>query len=62
MSPGGAHFIIYQDAKKEWRWRLIAGNGNVLADSGEGYTKKADAEKGVEFIRNSAASANIVVA
>lgn len=33
-------FKIYTDRKKEWRWRLIATNGRIIADSGEGYTRK----------------------
>lgn len=31
---------LYQDASREWRWRLKARNGNILADSGEGYKRK----------------------
>lgn len=31
---------IYQDAKKEWRWRMLASNGRILAEGGEGYKKK----------------------
>jgi uncharacterized protein len=34
------HFEVYKDSKGEWRWRLIARNGRVLADSGEGYKSK----------------------
>jgi uncharacterized protein YegP (UPF0339 family) len=26
-----------KDKKGEWRWRLKATNGRILADSGEGY-------------------------
>lgn len=29
---------------KEWRWRLKAGNGKIVA-SGEGHRDKADAER-----------------
>lgn len=28
---------VYLDAKGEWRWRLIARNGRLIACSGEGY-------------------------
>lgn len=31
---------VYQDARGEWRWSLIACNGRKLADSGEGYTRR----------------------
>lgn len=37
-----AHFELYCDAKKEYRWRLVASNGNTIADSGEGYKRKAE--------------------
>jgi uncharacterized protein YegP (UPF0339 family) len=30
-------FIIWQDAKGEWRWTLRARNGRIVADSSEGY-------------------------
>lgn len=33
---------MYQDKAGEWRWRFRAKNGNVLADSGEGYKNKGD--------------------
>ena len=36
-------FEIYRDAAGEWRWRLVAGNGRIVADSGEGYSRKASA-------------------
>lgn len=35
-------FQIYQDAAGEWRWRAKARNGEIMADSAEGYTRKAD--------------------
>ena len=33
-------FEIYEDASGEWRWRLRATNGKIIATSGEGYVKK----------------------
>lgn len=32
-----ARFEVYVDEADEHRWRLVHDNGNVLADSGEGY-------------------------
>lgn len=32
----------YKDAAGEWRWRRVADNGNVIADSAEGYKNKGD--------------------
>ena len=31
-------YYYYQNAKGEWRWRLQAANGRIVADSGESYT------------------------
>ena len=33
---------FYQDKKNEWRWRRLAANGEVLADSAEGYVNHSD--------------------
>lgn len=52
-------FYIYRDYKREWRWRLFASNGNIIADSGEGYTRKANCKRTIASIRKRAASARI---
>jgi uncharacterized protein YegP (UPF0339 family) len=44
-------FEVYQDAGQEFRWRLKAGNGQVLATAGQGYQAKADCQKGVERLK-----------
>jgi len=33
----GATFELYRDREGQYRWRLRHDNGNILADSGEGY-------------------------
>lgn len=33
-------FQVYRDKAGEWRWRLRAKNGRIVADSGEGYKRK----------------------
>ena len=38
---------VYQDARNEYRWRIRAENGSILADSGEGYKNKADCLHGL---------------
>ncbi len=55
----GATFEIYQDARKEYRWRLKAGNGQVIATSGQGYKAKADCRHGIEVIQKEAAAARV---
>lgn len=35
--------VIYQDQADEWRWRLVAANGETIADSAEGYVSRSNA-------------------
>jgi len=44
-------FEVYQDVSKEWRFRLIAGNGEIVAVS-EGYKTKQGARKGTQAVTN----------
>lgn len=37
---------FYQDDSGEWRWRAVAPNGRIVADSGEGYKNRGDCEAG----------------
>lgn len=41
-----AHFEVFEDKAGEWRWRLVAANGEPVAAS-EAYTTQAHAEHGV---------------
>ncbi|MES3160681.1 MAG: DUF1508 domain-containing protein [Halorubrum sp.] len=54
-----AAFEVYRDAGGEWRWRLIHENGNVLADSGEGYSSRGTARQGLESVRSNVADAPV---
>jgi uncharacterized protein YegP (UPF0339 family) len=54
-----AAFEVYQDASDEWRWRLLARNGNIIADSAEGYSSKISALNGVDTVRSVARDARI---
>lgn len=53
-------FHLYRDKKREWRWRLKASNGRVIAESGEGYKRKAGALAGIELVRAYASDVEIV--
>jgi uncharacterized protein YegP (UPF0339 family) len=46
-------FQVYQDAAGEWRWRLVAGNDRIIADSGEGYRDRRDCLHGIELVKES---------
>ncbi len=54
-----ATFELYRDQADEWRWRLVHDNGNVIADSGEGYDRKAGARKGIESVKKNAPDATV---
>lgn len=45
MTERGSEVEIYQDKAGEWRWRILAGNGQTMADSGEGYDSKFNCER-----------------
>ena len=52
-------FEVYKDKAGEFRFRLKAKNGEIIATS-EGYKKKAGALNGIESIKKNAPDANIV--
>lgn len=45
-------FQVYKDAAGEWRWRLVSGNGRIIAVSGEGYEHRTDCLHGVEIVKD----------
>jgi uncharacterized protein YegP (UPF0339 family) len=53
-------FEIYADASGQYRWRLIAANGQNVASSGESFSSKANAIRAAENVRDNAGSATIV--
>ena len=52
-------FEIYTDKAGEFRFRLKAGNGQIIAVS-EGYTAKAGCVNGIESVKKNAADSDIV--
>ncbi|HXI23290.1 MAG TPA: DUF1508 domain-containing protein [Pyrinomonadaceae bacterium] len=46
-------YIYYKDAKGEWRWRLKASNGRIIADSGEGYTTESNCLADIDRVKAS---------
>jgi hypothetical protein len=51
-------FELYKDGRGEYRFRLKAGNGEIIAVS-EGYSSKSGAENGIESVRNNAPTAKV---
>ncbi|WP_436911573.1 DUF1508 domain-containing protein [Halosimplex marinum] len=56
-----ARFELYEDAGGKWRWRLRHRNGNVVADGGQGYTRKHNAQKGMASVRRNALGATTLL-
>lgn len=52
-------FEMYRDKAGEFRFRLKARNGEIIATS-EGYSSKAACENGIESVRKNAPIAEIV--
>ena len=52
-------FEVYQDKAGKFRFRLKAGNGEIVA-SGEAYDTKASAKAGCEAVMNAAKDPKVV--
>ena len=52
-------FEVYKDKAGKYRFRLKAGNGEIVA-TGEAYESKASALNGCEAVQRAAAGATIV--
>lgn len=51
-------FEIYKDAGGEFRFRIVASNGNILASS-QGYNQKQSAKDTIASIQANAAGASV---
>ncbi len=40
-------FEVYE-SKSKWYWRFVARNGRIMADGGQGYHNKGNAQKAVK--------------
>ena len=54
-----AKFEVYKDKKGDFRFRLVASNGQVIATS-QGYKSKASCMKGIESVRKNAPKTGVV--
>ena len=52
-------FVYYKDKKGKYRFRLKAGNGEIIA-VGEADESKAGCLNGIESVRKNAADADVV--
>lgn len=54
-----AKFFITEDKKGEYRWKLVSGNGQIIANSGESYKAKDSCVSGIEAIKRDAGTAQV---
>ncbi|MCK5128968.1 MAG: YegP family protein [Clostridiales bacterium] len=52
-------FEVYKDKKGEFRFRLKASNGQIIA-TGEGYSSKAACLNGIESVKKNAPKAKVI--
>ena len=52
------YFEVYQDRRKQWRWRLKAANNRIIAH-GEAHTRERDAWRAVKTVREAAHKARV---
>ena len=56
-----ATFEVYEDGGGKWRWRMVHRNGNIIADSAEGYSSRLAAVDGLDAVRALAPTARLDV-
>lgn len=44
-----ARMYVYQ-SRDGWRWRLVAQNGNIIADSGQAYKSRRNARDAARMV------------
>jgi uncharacterized protein len=56
--PMAGKFELYKDKAGKFRFRLKAGNGEIIA-TGEAYESKASAKNGIASVQKNAADAKV---
>jgi uncharacterized protein YegP (UPF0339 family) len=46
-------YYVYKDNAGYWRWRLLAANNHIVADSSEGYFNKQDCLAAIKLVKSS---------
>jgi len=54
-----ATFQLYEDTAGEYRWRLRHDNGEIIADSAQGYSSKQKAKQGMNSVKTNAPAAAV---
>lgn len=50
------YYKMYKDVSGQWRWRLVAGNARIIADSGESYWNKSDCLAAINLVKGSSSA------
>ena len=48
-------YLIYLDANGQYRWKIEAANGKIIANSGEGYHNYADCDHAIGLVKKTTA-------
>jgi len=51
-----SYYVVYQDAANQWRWRFVAANNRIIADSAESYWNKLDCLAAIQLVKDSHSS------
>lgn len=55
------YFEVYKDREAKFRWRFLAPNSRIMADSGQGYVSKESCTKAInEIVREAKGGISIV--
>lgn len=54
-------FELYRDSKQEWRWRLRAINGRIIAESGEAFNDRGNAIDSIQLVMMAVGSKHTIV-
>jgi uncharacterized protein len=46
-------YYIYKDGTNQWRWRLVANNSRIIANSGESFFNKTDCLHSINLVKGS---------
>lgn len=49
-------YQVYRDQNNQWRWRLVAANGRIIAVSGESYWNKTDCLNAINLVKSSSSA------
>jgi|GEM_PF-937317 len=61
-SDATATFELYEDERGQWRWRLVAVDGTVLAGGDTGYGSREDAQRAIDSFKTTIEDAPVVAA